>query len=216
MPLTLERRARAFEQAIAFDAFVDGTVNHTAAFRENHDAVEFTDADRVTLGQITDSVDVLAIVENWCPDVVANLPIVARIAEASPHITLHVLVRGPETEDVANAYPFEGRSHIPTYVLFGSTGEELGVIVERTAEIGGALPAFLDAFFAKHPEIDRAEFPGNVTDDVKAELSTQSLQLRKDLRSIERSTFVRDLTRIATGDAASVASGAGIPAVAQA
>jgi hypothetical protein len=217
MPLTLKRRATAFEQTIEFDAFVAGTVNNTQGFRDNYDAVEFSDADRTAIAEVTEPIEILAIVEDWCPDVVANLPIVQRFAEASPHVTLRVLVRDEETADVANAYPFEGRSHIPTYVVFAAgEGPELGVIVERTAEIGATLPAFLDAFFAQHPEIERDGFPANLTPESKAELTKTSLQLREDLRSVERSTLVRDLVAIATGRAAGVASGAGIPAVASA
>ncbi|WP_432825526.1 thioredoxin family protein [Dactylosporangium sp. CA-092794] len=196
MSISPGRRARAFTQAITFDQFVARSSTFTATFRENYAATELDDRDRVVLDRIDEPIDVLAIVEDWCPDVAANLPILARIADETGKIRLHVLVRDDTTRDVADAYPFEGRSHIPTYVF--STGEEkeLGVIVERTPVIRERCEEYLTSFFEAHPELDRATFPVGMTDEVKAELV--ELRLRRDLLELERSSLVEALGVLCT------------------
>ncbi|MEV4418978.1 thioredoxin family protein [Patulibacter sp. NPDC049589] len=196
-----ERLRRAFEQAIGFDAFLAGVATHADEFAVALDRTALDDADRALLATIPARVDVLAIVEDWCPDVVVTLPVVHRIAEASDRFDLHVLVRGPETRDVADAYPFEGRSHIPTYVVLNAEGDELGVLVERTPELGVAVGGLLDAFLAEHPGLDRAAFPAGLTDDARADLTRRSFALRADLHELERRTLVRDLVAIAAGTA---------------
>lgn len=196
VPISAARRQQAFHQSIRFDQFVASAQNFTDEFRANFLATALDNQDHAALSHIEDYVDVLAIVEDWCPDVVANLPILARIAEDTGKIRLHVLVRDDRTRDVADAYPFEGRSHIPTYVISDPAGVELGVIVERTAPIQEHVEAFLAAFFTAHPDLDRATFPASISDEVKAELLEASLRLRRELRDLERSSFIAAITAL--------------------
>jgi thiol-disulfide isomerase/thioredoxin len=199
VPISVARRQQAFHQSISFDQFVASAQNFTDEFRANYLATALDDHDRAALSQIEDHVEVLAIVEDWCPDVVANLPILARIAQDTGKIRLHVLVRDDRTRDVADAYPFEGRSHIPTYVFIDPAGVELGVIVERTAPIQEHVEALLASFFTAHADVDRATFPAGISDDVKAELLEASLRLRRELRDLERTSFIDAITAIAAG-----------------
>jgi hypothetical protein len=190
MSISADRRVRAFTQSVSFDQFVESSQNFTTEFRENYLATSLDDQDRAILDGIDEPIDVLAIVEDWCPDVVANLPIFARVADETTAIRLHFLVRNDDTRDVADAYPYEGRSHIPTYVFSSRAGTELGVIVERTGPIRARVETFINAFFASHPELDRATFPASLTEEQKTELVANSLQLRSDLRDLERNNFV--------------------------
>jgi hypothetical protein len=189
-PISAARRQQAFADAITFESFVSTAQNFTAEFHENYASTRLDDNDLRLLRQIAEPIDVIAIVEDWCPDVVANLPILARIASDTGKIRLHVLVRDDASRDVADAYPYEGRSHIPTYVFSDREGAELGVIVERTTPIRERVQVYLNAFFAAHSELDQATFPAGLTDELKAELLDGALRLRRDLRDLERSSFV--------------------------
>jgi thiol-disulfide isomerase/thioredoxin len=196
VPISSNRRAQAFTQSVTFDQFVAASTNFTATFRENYAAAELDDRDRAVLDRISEPIDVLAIVEDWCPDVAANLPVLARIADETGKIRLHVLVRDETTKDVADAYPYEGRSHIPTYVFSIDDDTELGVIVERTPAIRARVEEYLASFFAAHPELNRATFPAGITDDLKAELV--ALRLQRGLLDLERASFVDALGVLAT------------------
>jgi hypothetical protein len=198
MSISDDRRRQAFAQSITFTQFVETSTNYTHHFRDNYDATVLDGADRTILDGIEVPIDVLAIVEDWCPDVVANLPILARIADDTGKIRLHVLIRDNASRDIADAYPYEGRSHIPTYVFSDESGLELGVIVERTPVIREKVDVFIEEFCAAHPALDPATFPVDITDGQKAELIGESLQLRRDLRALERSSFVEALGALAT------------------
>jgi hypothetical protein len=75
MPISPARRRQAIADSTTFAVFVDCSTNFTSEFRENYAAAELDDRDRQSLSslsKIDGSIDVLAIVEDWCPDVVAN------------------------------------------------------------------------------------------------------------------------------------------------
>jgi hypothetical protein len=57
----------------------------------------------------------VVLAEAWCGDVAQNLPVIARIAAASPRIDLYILLRD-EHPDVMEAYQTNGASAIPKLV----------------------------------------------------------------------------------------------------
>jgi thiol-disulfide isomerase/thioredoxin len=198
MSVTPQRRREAIATSVTFAQFVDSSSHFSSEFRANYAAVTLDRRDRDALDVLGAPLDVLAIVEDWCPDVVATLPILARIADDTGKLRLHVLIRDDASRDVADAYPWEGRSHIPTYVFADDSGDELGVIIERTLPIQEHVESFLKEFLGAHGEIDPTTFPAKLTDDVRAELVESSLQLRRDLRDLERSSLVAAIRQLAT------------------
>jgi thiol-disulfide isomerase/thioredoxin len=193
MSASAARRRRAIDESISFTRFVARSTNFTTEFRATYNATELSRADRRVLADIAEPLDVIAIVEDWCPDVVASLPVLARVADEMAAISLHVVVRDDSTRDLADAYPYEGRSHIPTYVVSDASGAEIGVIHERTEPIRERVAEFVDFFLAAHPHVDAAQFPTGLTSADRAELRTASLRFRRQLRELERSSLVTTL-----------------------
>ena len=198
MPISPERRRQAYANSITFATFVDTAAQFAAELDANYKATKITLQERRALKRINDPIEVLAIVEDRRPDVLASLPILARIADETGRICLHVLVPDESTGDVADAYTTDGRSRIPTYVFSDSSGRELGVIVERIPQVRERVTEFLDAFVAGHPELDRETFPAGLTPDLQAELTQSSIQLRRAMRDLERSSFIAAITEFAS------------------
>lgn len=68
----------------------------------------------------------LVLAEGWCGDVAQNLPIIAKIAEESPNITLKILLRTKNT-DIMDQYLTNGGRSIPKLVCLRTDSmEELG------------------------------------------------------------------------------------------
>jgi len=190
--ITRSRWEEVERDAVTFEAFVSSAVNHVDDFRSNYDAVTLNDDDHRLLGDLPAGLRVAAIVEDWCPDVVANLPIVARVADAG-YLQLDVVVRGPDTRDVADAFPLEGRSHIPTYVFLDSERTELGVLYERPHAVQAHVDQLLRSFTNEHPELDRGDLARTLSPELRAELSTRSVELRRALRELERRSLVGEI-----------------------
>jgi hypothetical protein len=59
----------------------------------------------------------LVLAEGWCGDVAQNLPVIAKIANESPNITLKILLR-TENTDIMDQYLTNGGRSIPKLVCF--------------------------------------------------------------------------------------------------
>lgn len=79
------------------------------------------------------NVRVLAVSEDWCPDCVFNVPILARFVEASQLSFLRI-VRRPECAALADRYPGRGgSSRVPTFIFLDQSEGVIGHWSERCA-----------------------------------------------------------------------------------
>ncbi len=137
--------ARIFATGLTFDEYAADLRVHRQELADHYrrltDVVTEV-ADASPLAELR----TLAIVEDWCPDCVFNLPIVARLAEAG-RAPLRI-VRRPDCRPLADAFPGRGGvSRIPTLIFLDRTDRVLGHWSERCA----ASQAWLDAFTREHP-----------------------------------------------------------------
>jgi len=187
----------AMSVGLRYDDYVSALQIHRDAFASEYEAVLFTKSEEDALHAISRSLNILAIVEEKCPDVIANLPIVRRIAQIVPNARLRILHR-PDHRAVADAYPAaDGRSHIPTYIVFDGSGRQLGVFIERPEEIQAD---YAESRRINHAKID-AQYPNTAIDDLPKEFTAQlardALSRRRGLRGTEREALVRWLIRVA-------------------
>lgn len=66
----------------------------------------------------------LVLTESWCGDAAASLPIMNKIAEASPNITLKVVLRD-ESLDLMDAFLTKGARSIPKLIVLDKANNEI-------------------------------------------------------------------------------------------
>lgn len=66
----------------------------------------------------------LTLTESWCGDAAASLPIIDKIAEASPNISLRVVLRD-ESLDLMDKFLTKGARSIPKVIVFDKTNNEI-------------------------------------------------------------------------------------------
>lgn len=66
----------------------------------------------------------LTITESWCGDAAASLPVVNKIAEASPNISLKVVLRD-ENPELINAFLTNGTQSIPKVIILDKANNEI-------------------------------------------------------------------------------------------
>ncbi|MGH8058415.1 MAG: thioredoxin family protein, partial [Candidatus Entotheonellia bacterium] len=69
-----------FEQGMTWDEYLGSIRKNQDLFKVKYEEVEITPEERAYFQGIQQDVYVLAIGEDWCPDVYNNLPVMARIA----------------------------------------------------------------------------------------------------------------------------------------
>ena len=138
--------AQTFEAGMTFDEYMADLRVHRDEFREHYERLAGI------VGELRNdpplnNARVLAIAEDWCPDCVFNVPILARFVEASSHAALRI-VRRPECKSLADRYRGRGGgSRVPTFVFLGEADDVIGYWSERCASSQG----WFDGFTKDHP-----------------------------------------------------------------
>ena len=147
MPVTKDR----FVQGLTYEEYKAQMTRNRERFDETEAAVTLSGDDFRFFQQLPQPLHVLALAEDWCGDVIANLPVLGRLAQASPQIDLRIFLRDQHL-DIMDQYLKEGQFRsIPVFVLFDADFNELGHWIERPSKMT-ALQADMRAnLFATEP-----------------------------------------------------------------
>lgn len=122
----------AFREGLTFEEYRAGMRVHREAFDAQYDRLAAI-VNEMRGHSPLSNIRTLAISEDWCPDCVFNLPILARLVEASAGAELRI-VRRPAYRILAGKYPGRGgASRIPTFIFIGETDTVIGHWSERCA-----------------------------------------------------------------------------------
>ncbi|MEI6044494.1 MAG: thioredoxin family protein [Chloroflexota bacterium] len=198
MALTPERREKALKEGQTFEEFVNSAKVNREFFLANYQAYELSTDDLAFFASLEEPIEVLALVEDWCGDVVANTPLFALIEKVTGKLNLHLLPRDPDNQDIAVAYPHtDGRNHIPTYLFYNQAGEELGVLIERPEVITTHLQGWFKAFFDNHPELEGRGKPlGELSSEVKTSLLSYIREQRAQVVHLEQTAILETIQQI--------------------
>jgi thiol-disulfide isomerase/thioredoxin len=84
---------------------------------------------------------VVAVGEDWCPDVYNTLPIIAKVADRLPGMEMRIFERDTR-EDVMNDYLSNGKKRIPVFAFFDAGFHSFGWWAGRNAEAEQWVVAF--------------------------------------------------------------------------
>lgn len=115
--------ARYYNNGMSWSEFVGGASDNVERMRHFYDEFDF-DEDTAAFFNGRTPLQVLAIVEDWCPDVALHVAMLAKIADEVPGMELS-LVRRDDNAELMDAYLSEGRRRVPTIVFMDMTFREL-------------------------------------------------------------------------------------------
>src|SRR4051794_24668777 len=121
MAVTRER----FEQGMTYDQYKAQMTRSQDKFEENERRLKLRPEDVEAFRRLPEPLNVLVIAEDWCGDVIANLPVLGRLAQESGKLNLRVFLRD-QNEDLMNQYLYQGKyKSIPTCVFFDPNFRQL-------------------------------------------------------------------------------------------
>lgn len=119
MPQDVEQ---AFEAGLAFEAFRAGMRIHAHAFNDLYERLAFVRTREAGTAPLGDG-RILILTEEYCIDSVLNVPLVARLAQASPGASLRIASRDAHA-GLASRFPGRGGvSRLPTVIFLGQAGQ---------------------------------------------------------------------------------------------
>lgn len=122
-----------FAPGLAYPNFLakHGTEAHQQRWRQVHDQVKLSDAQRQLLGAFKRPMKVLCLAGAWCGDCANQCPIFDHFAAAASVIELRFLDRDEHT-DVQRELRINGGDRVPVLVFFSDDGFEAARYGERT------------------------------------------------------------------------------------
>ena len=195
MAVTAER----FAQGMTYDAYKDQMTRNKERFEANEERVSIDPADLAAFRALPRPLHVLVIAEDWCGDVIDNLPVLGRLAEESGTLDLRVFLRD-QNLDLIDQYLKEGQFRsIPVFVFFDDNFDELGRFIERPNSVTERRSRFRRDLFARHPEYGSPDTPPDqMPEETRVAITQASTQMREDTKAQDNAEVIRELRAIVT------------------
>lgn len=122
-----------FQQGLPYADFLARYANdgQKQRWRQVHEQVTLTPAQRELLGSFTRQMNVLCLAGAWCGDCINQCPIFEHFAAVAPMIRVRYLDRD-EHADVQRLLQINGGNRVPVLVFISEDGLEVGRYGERT------------------------------------------------------------------------------------
>jgi len=191
-------RAR-WEKGVTYDAFKAGMTRNQERFAENEGRVVLDPETVRTFKSLPQRLRVLVLAEDWCGDVIANLPILGRLAKEAPTLDVRIFYRD-QNLDLMERWLNQGKyQSIPVLVFFDQDFRELGHWIERPASVTQRRAAERKKIFAAHPEFGSPDAPvDQLPEDVRGQLQAALQKVREDLVPFANAEVQRELRELAT------------------
>ena len=193
MTVTRER----FERGLSYDTWKDQMTRNRERFDANERSLALSAGDLGPFRALSRPLHVLVLAEDWCGDVIANLPILGRIAEATGTLDLRVFPRD-ENLDLMDQYLSEGTYRsIPVFAFFDERFNEVGRFIERPRSVTELRREKRAEIYASDPAFGSPDDPiDQLPEDVRRRLQEAILRMREETKLFADREVVKALREI--------------------
>jgi hypothetical protein len=186
-----------FESGMTYDAYKAQMTRNREQVEQNEKDLELKPEDVQALRNLPKPVNVMALAEDWCGDVVANLPVLGKLAQESGgklNVRIHLRDKEPGSQ-IMDQYLNKGEfKSIPTFVFLDGDFNELGVWIERPDSVTKVREEKRQAMYKAHPEWGDPSTPiAELPEDVRTQVQQASAALRTETKPFANAEVVREL-----------------------
>ncbi len=190
-----------FDAGMTYDAYKAQMTRNKEQFEQNEKDLALSSEEVSALKSLPQRVNVLALAEDWCGDVVANLPILGRLEqEAGGKLSVRVLLRDQQPgEQVMDEHLNKGQyKSIPTLIFLDGDYKEVGVWIERPESVTKVREEKRLAQYAAHPAWGDPSKPiAELPEDVRTQVQQGAASIRTETKPFSNSEVVRELLEVA-------------------
>ena len=197
MAVTKER----FDEGLTYQQYIDQITQNKERFLANYENASIAPESLAHFKDQSETLNVLAIGEDWCGDVVANFPVLAKLADESGNLNVRVFPRD-QNEDLINQYLNQGKfKSIPVFVFFDQNMREIGHFIERPAAQTAETTQARTEFFKSHPELNVPEGAdmSQMSPEARQAWAGESQKLRASRTAAWNKLLVDDLVKVTSG-----------------
>lgn len=190
-----------FESGMTYEAYKAQMTRNRDQVEQNEKDLQLKAEDTGALQNLPGPVNVMALAEDWCGDVVANLPVLGKMAEASNgKLNLRIHLRDQEPgSHIMDQYLNKGQfKSIPTLIFLDEQFNDVGVWVERPESVTKLREEKRQALYQQHPEWGDPSKPiAELPEDVRTAVQQATAALRTETKPFANAEVVRELREIA-------------------
>ena len=189
-----------FESGMTYDAYKAQMTRNREQFEQNEKDVELKPEDVQVFRDLSQPINVMALAEDWCGDVVANVPVLGRLAQASNgklNVRIHLRDQEPGSQ-IMDQYLNKGQfKSIPTLVFLDGNFRELGVWIERPDSVTKLREERRQALYKQHPEWGDPSKPiAELPEDVRTQVQQAAAAMRTETKPFANAEVVRELREV--------------------
>jgi len=194
-----------FEQGMSYDAYKAQMTRNQDRFLDVERTVHLLPSDIEFFKALPKPLNVVVLAEDWCGDVIANLPVLGSLAEATGKLNLRIFLRD-QNLDIMDQYLKDGQFRsIPVFVIYDENFKEYGHWHERPAQMSQIIQAERERVFASDPELSKFPIstpPAELPEEARTRLSTALTAFRAEKRAFSDNEVIREIRELITGKAA--------------
>jgi Thioredoxin len=193
MAVTRER----FESGMTYEAYKAQMTRNAERFEANERGLAVDSDDLASFQRLRRPLNVLVLAEDWCGDVIANVPIIGRIAADSGKLNLRVFLRD-QNLDIMDQYLNRGEFRsIPVFVFFDDNFDEVGRFVERPDSVTELRARKRSEIYAQHPEFGSPDVPiDQLPEETRVRLTQAIADMREETAPFANQEVIRELRAI--------------------
>lgn len=193
--MTLDRVR--WENGLTYDAFKSAMTRNQERFAANEARVALDGETVRAFKALPRGTRILVLAEDWCGDVVANLPILGRIAKEAPGLEVRIFYRD-QNLDLMERWLNQGKyQSIPVFVFFDEGFRELGHWIERPASVTERRAAERKRIFTAHPEFGSPDAAvDQLPEDARTRLQAELQRMRDDMVPFANAEVQRELREL--------------------
>ena len=189
-------RAR-WDKGITYDEFKAAMTRNQERFAQNESRVVLDPETVRTFKSLPKPLRVLVLAEDWCGDVIANLPILGKLDKEVPALDVRIFYRD-QNLDLMERWLNQGKyQSIPVFVFFDENFRELGHWIERPASVTERRAAERKKIFAAHPEFGSPDASvDQLPEDVRTRLQSELQKMREGMVAFANGEVQRELREL--------------------
>jgi Thioredoxin len=186
-----------FEHGLTYQQYKEQMTRNREQFDKNEAQFQPAPADVEALRGLPQPLNVAVMAEDWCGDVIANLPVLGKLAQTTGKLNLRVFLRD-QNLDIMDQYLKEGKFRsIPVFAFFDQDFNVVGQFIERPASVTELRARKREEMFAKNPEFGSPSAPvDQLPEDVRVRLAEAQTRMREETAPFANAEVVRELRAI--------------------
>jgi hypothetical protein len=189
-----------FQSGMTYDAYKAQMTRNREQLEQNEKDLQLTAEDVQVLQALPQTINVMALAEDWCGDVVSNLPVLGRLEQESAgklSVRIHLRDQQPG-EQIMDQYLNKGQfKSIPTFIFLDGKLNELGVWIERPESVTKLREEKRQALYAQHPEWgDPSKSIAELPEEIRTQIQQGAAAIRNDTKPFANAEVVRELREL--------------------